>query len=199
MNKTELYSVICIIVCSIIALSTISYFLGTQDENVNLVPASEYINQANFIAKEWNNSSKCVVIIGAETDNTGLATIWRYSFVTSYSNGSTSDGLDVIFYSKGNYSVNERSPPSQVPITNWTIDSNEAVDIALTNNSIAQYLLKYSKASINKISFIGDLNVTDGCIVSIEWTDQGFIDNPHNARIWIDATSGKVIQVECDE
>ena len=149
------------------------------------------MEQANYLALEYSNTSKLVYIYSiGEIKEDGTAFKWRYTYA------NVSNGLEVIIDSNGDYQMNElESPPSTAQIVNCTLDSDEAIEIAYSNPTISNYLEKYPRADVVRIAFGARIN---NSVCSIEWTDSGFADDPHNARIWIDATTGEILDVEAD-
>ena len=83
----------------------------------------------------------------------------------------------------------------EYPITNWTIDSSLAYSIAESNSQIKTFLSKYDDAGVDSF-FLAYSNVSEIPTWWIYWHSPGFMDNPHNAHIIIDASTGEILEVE---
>jgi len=116
------------------------------------------------------------------------------SYAETFPMTNSTKGYDVIISYDGSYTTYERTyPPARDPLINWSIDSPKAVEIAKNNPTIHEYLSKYRGAIIESMAIGGNQTCSAW---TIEWTDQGFMDKPHNAKISIDANTGEVIYVE---
>lgn len=162
-----------------------------------VISAHEGLEKTNSIAKGWRQNATLVVIYSAgEVTSEGKATKWRYSYAELSMITNTTKGYDVILSSDGSFTTYEtKSPPTRYALSNWTIDSDEAIKIARENPTISTYLSTYKGATIESMA-IGANQTCSGW--TIEWSDQGFMDNPHSAKISIDANTGNVIYIESD-
>jgi hypothetical protein len=100
----------------------------------------------------------------------------------------------VFTYSNGNVKTIEslRSNFSKLPgvITNWTIDSDEAMEIAKKNQTISEYLSKCPDTSIFMELWS---NETYSCVWWIEFWCPFDGDNPYHAMMCIDGHTGQVL------
>lgn len=179
--------------------SIFSYYFHINDKTDG-INAMENIETVDELATQWNSTAKLYYIIGGgEIYEDGSCDFWFYEYVTQPPDVNDSVRLSIKVYSNGTIIQTEDNRPIIFnPLENWSIDSDSAVEIAKLNEEVSNYLSKYPGAKIDRIAFVGENTRTNGCLMNIEWTDPGFADDPHSARIWIDATNGEVIDVEAD-
>ena len=186
-SKTKI--IIASVIVIILIIASIGIYL--MNSGASGITAMEGREIADEVAIAHNNVSKLVYVHGiGEINSDGTAYKWRYTYANE------SNSLEVIIDSNGGYQMNElENPPSNAQIINWTLDSDKIIEIAYSNSIISQYLAEYRQVDLQSIAFAARLNSS---VCSIEWVDWGFMDDPHSARIWIDATNGEVIDVEAD-
>ena len=186
---------ILIIVVVIIVLFSTIYFLS-RDE-VGWITALEGNEIADQTALNWNSSAELVEIRSYSIDNNGYSVSWRYVYTSSSTPSNLVKGLEVLVFSNGSFNVNELpNPPSFIPISNWVIDSSEIVETAKENSAVSSYLSEYPNADISVMALVGQNESGLNCLWTIEWVDEGWLDNPHWTRIRLNGTTGEVVEVE---
>jgi hypothetical protein len=168
--------------------------LPIYSNNSRYISAMKDLEKANLIAKDWRQNATLIVVHSAdEVTSEGLAKKWRYSYAEAFSIKNSTKGYDVILSSDDSYTTYERKyPPGKSPLFNWTIDSREAVKIAKKNSIINSYLSTYKNAIIESMALGANQTF---CGWTIEWNDPGFMDDPHSAKISIDANTGMVLYI----
>jgi len=196
--RKESKIIIVVIIAITIVVATI--FLGRQMSSRGIT-ALERRDIADGLASTWNSSAILVNVMGMGNKySDGTCSEWGYSYSNNHPDINKSKGFFVTVYTNGSYVTGEvEHPPSPQSLHNWSVDSIESVSIAKSNPEISEFLSSYPNAKIERIVFIGEIIRSNGCLMNIQWSDPGFMDNPHSARIWIDATNGEVIDVEADD
>jgi len=194
-----------VLILAIITLISvpISYILLTKSTNGTntTITAREGLALANGVAHEWNNDSVLVYVRDYGSFFEGECTAWYYIYYSPSSgrainNWTTYSLLFVDVYYDNTYKTEEIQSSAEPPILNWTVDSDEAYSIAMKNKEIRAFMDEYPGACVDIFSLHGR---EDGNPVwNIEWVDWGFMDDPHWAKIQIDATTGEVFYVEAD-
>ncbi|MHA2277230.1 MAG: hypothetical protein ACXAC2_15760 [Candidatus Kariarchaeaceae archaeon] len=198
-KKKLIIHLISIVLIVIIILSIIISIdnLKNDDEEKGIT-AMEGKEIAENIAREWNRDAVLVYMRDAsEMINNGHYLKWRYKYWNNKTYNDTSC-IEIEIYSEKTviidytklYEQNER------PISNWKIDSNRAYDIAVDDAKIKEWLSEYDDEKVDGFSLYGSYdNTTNPCWV-IHWYSPGFMDDPHNAHIVIDATNGNILEVD---
>lgn len=202
-----------VILIIILLLTTLSGCIEINpDEDIKTITALEGKEKADKIANEWNEDS-ILVLVGSvgKGDDSGGRTAWYYSY---YSRPSTKVVDNVTKHQHVNIRVNSENEVSKEEfwsrkgedITNWTVDSDQAVEIAKQEPEIESYLDEYDDASLGMTLKMwdnlpnGEKNPNqDSATWSIGWEDMGGFDDPKHARVFVDAESGEVLYVEADE
>jgi len=157
------------------------------------ISAKEGEGLAHKIASEWHTNITLVFVQDvAQVDKDGRSEWWMYKYLW------LDDGSSCIEVSvsatrevKTRFTKYYREPP----IINWTIDSTDAMNIAKHNSHIRAFLSEYRDAIIESM-FLAHSHIDNKSIWSIYFHSSGMFDNPHNARIIIDAHTGEILEVE---
>ena len=189
----------------IITLLLISIIYIIPKENgteIETITAMEGKSIADTMAEEWHDDALLVAVGSMGSDSNGNSSKWYYKYI-SLSTNITEDNITkyerayVYVMSNGTTTVKTafvvRSAIGE-PILNWTIDSDDTVKIAKENSKIRDFLSKYNNAHIGLNLRMED-EYPNNAIWSIHWADQGWFDDPHNAHIVIDASTGEVVEV----
>ena len=164
------------------------YTLTHINPNLDVITAMEGKSEADNLAQKWNDSAVLVAVYGY-----GNSGEWRYSYSSNHASINLSTGFDVFICANGTNVTEEREhPPSPYPISNWNIDSINAIKIAQSNSEIKEWLNKYDNAKLQSIILTAN---ESSSAWGIAWSDAGFMDDPHTIAIGIDARTGEVIDV----
>jgi len=190
-------SKIIIVVTIVIIMIIASIIIGTKRSNKGIT-AMEGREIADNLANIWNSSAILVNVMGMGVQySDGTCSEWGYSYSSNHLDVNQSKGFLITVYVNGSYITGEvEHPPSPLSLQNWSIDSIEAVSIAKSNSEVSEFLQSYPNAKIERIVFIGENIQSNGCLMNIQWSYNAWIDDPHDIRIWIDATNGDIIDVE---
>jgi hypothetical protein len=171
---------------------------------VNVITAFEGYEITYKKSKEWHNDSMLMSIgsMGKHDEN-GKASKWYYEYYSPFTsieeNNVTKYEIIFIFinYKFELSNITDYLVIDEIgePIINWSIDSDQAVAIAKRDNKIKSFLSKYENSEIG-LNLRMEKKYSNNPIWSIGWSDQGWMDNPHNARIIIDAKYGNILKVE---
>ena len=199
--------ILIIITTMIMTLLLISISWAILKENgteIEIITAIEGRTFADDVAKKWHDDA-LLVDVGSMgmSDSSGRASKWSYKYISLSTtiideNITKYERAYVYVMSNGTITVKTAFRVKDEigePILNWTIDSDQAVEIAKENSEIKEYLSKYSKAQLGLNLRMED-EYPNNAIWSIGWADQGWFDDPHNAHIVIDAHTGEVLEVE---
>ena len=180
------------------------YYLTFCNEH-SVITAMEGRSISDKVAEEWHNDAVLVEvgqIGGGYDDDNGKDSHWYYKYISLSTNITEKnitkyERLYVYVMSSGITKNETAFHVREViggPIENWIIDSVQAVSIAKENPKIGEFLSKYKGAQLGL-----NLRMEDeypNAIWSIGWSHQGFMDDPHNANIVIDATNGEILEVD---
>ena len=122
----------------------------------------------------------------------GLADGWKYSYGYYDNNGDITHNVAIYVFSNNTVLIRNSSGVGYPggKITNWTIDSDEAYSIAMSDDRIKDFegTLRYMNLDY----------FDDKLTWYISWGKSGFLDDPKWANIEIDATTGEVLYVDVD-
>lgn len=187
------------IVCLVIVIVVVGVFaftyLQNQTEPINYFTAMEGKECADTYATDTNITAVLYSVRAVgEINNDGESTQWRYIYGNYSSEGEYITGFEIVVNSNGSRVFCEiERPITNNYISNWTIDSPEALEIAKENPEIKQWLNKYDAAKLETIVVTAG---NESSIWYILWSDSGVIDDPHSAVIKLDANTGEVLYVE---
>ena len=190
-----------ILIFSIIAMLGLgsAIFIHILNTNSKGITAMEGKSAADEIALRWNSSA---IFVGmgncGQIDEEGKCTCWIYQYQNKMDGNGTYRLNIKIYYNRENKTeiLWLNAPTSTARIKNWTIDSDEAYSIAMKNEKIKAYMDRYANAGVDIFSLTG--SQSGNPVWEIAWVDWGFMDDPHWAKIQIDATTGEVLYVEAD-
>jgi len=172
----------------------------SNDNIVETAPEKEYFSLADGIAKNWSHKYHVInvrVSIEKSTKN-------EPDVIYTYTNTSVGEipvyCLEISIYEGGRYDTREYrwySPNGEdKPLGNWSVDSKEAYEIMINNDKIKAFMDAYPNSKIDGGLMLSNVSGTPTWY--IEMVDWGFMDDPHWAKIQIDATTGEVLYVEAD-
>jgi len=147
--------------------------------------------------------------IWGSANNDGYGKRWHCSFSVP-KNHTHRIGFDYTVYGDESIElINKRTYPKTNgnPIENWTIDSDEAVEIAKQEPEIESYLDEYPRASLGmtlkmweRLPDGRESPNQDSATWSIGWEYMGgMFEDPAHARVFINANTGEVLYVDGDE
>jgi len=168
------------------------------------ITAKTAFERAREIAIKWNSTAQLdieVTPIGSPANTSdGRCEGWHFIFsalisptmygilyISVYGNGRVytySDTANITSYSW-----------VSSPIYNWTIDSDEALQIATHNDTIQQFLSNIPEAKIEIMELSMMPKLSDNAVWHINWFFSGILDSPCVAEIMIDAWTGKILRV----
>lgn len=198
-------------IITVIVLSSIlftSMFLGCLDNkknNTQKITAKNAfnlsLNKANQSIEENPTKTRIGQIWGGGINGDGKASVWHCSF----SIVKNSTHLNYFYYKVyGNKSLDliekeVRNISGGNPLKNWTLDSDEAMDVAKENPKISEYLNEYDDAEVDhmQLDMWGEYSKDDAVWI-ISWMYNAGLDNPKNARAIINAHTGEVLYAEAD-
>ena len=183
-----------ILVVFVVVVSALMYYQTEHGEDKNGITAMEAKAIADDVSLNWSKDATLVYVHGTrESQDNGKYMAWGFTYARSV-NSNISIGIHV--FSNGSTYEEIRTRYSfQYAIYNWTVDSDKAYSIALKNENIKAFLGKYPDAEVESFSLSSSGNSSHP-VWKIEWVDWGFWDDPHWAKIQIDATSGEVLYAE---
>jgi len=203
LNEIKRMKIVLLVV--IIAVVILSLFVHDQiGNNVNneFITAMEGKAIADEIALNWSaNASFRGVRKAGEMNNDGTFSSWYYNYWT-FTNASWGTVLEIQVFAAGTYEMEEIGTgllinDSVNEIKNWTIDSNEAYEIALSEPSINSFMA-HNPLLDGFFLATPDTNLTTS-VWHIEWFYDAGFDDPKWAEIKIDANTGEVLYVEVDD
>ena len=188
-----------IVLASIIVLIILlgAFYFSISTKTIHRISALDAKKIADNKALEIDKNLRAYSVVGiGKYSDTGECEGWMFKY---RSDSNSSKRVVIKVWWNGNTESYEDNFSTVASfITNWTIDSTEAVKIAKSVEDVDAYLSKYRNALIERIAIVGENNRTDGCMINIQWIDWGVMDDPHWAKIQIDATTGEVLYVEAD-
>ncbi len=193
-SKTKIIIASAIIIIIVIASIGI-YLMGGGAGGITAMEGREI---ADDLASTWNSSAILVNVMGMGSKHSdGTCSEWGYSYSSNYPDINISKGYLVTVYADSSYITGEvEHPPSPQSLQNWSVDSTEATSIAKSNSEVSEFLSNYPNAKIERIVFVGNNIRSNGCLMNIQWSYNAWIDEPHNIRVWIDATNGEIVDIE---
>lgn len=188
------------LVVIVIVVASIGYYL-IKDAGVEGITAMEGKIIGDNLAKTWHDDAILVQVGSMDSEhNSGFSEAWIYTYnspSTEHMDGNFSlfEMVQIIVYANQTTHISYwPNGGEMIPITNWTIDSTHAYEIALDNQDISDFLHKYPSADPGSSLWVR-MDYPDCPSWHICWQDWGFIDDPHNAEIYIDANTGEVLYV----
>lgn len=172
----------------IIIIATIGVFILSQNKFSNEIKASEGNVIAEQLALNWSDNATLVHITGKPQE----AFAFRYWDTTN----NAINCMEVTVYAnKTTQTRLTRCLHDEYPISNWTIDSDEAYNIAMNNDKIKSFM-RHNPA-LDSFS-LASPTTTGNSVWYIHWAYNASIDDPKWAQIQIDANTGEVLYVEAD-
>jgi len=210
-RKTKIISIIVVAIIIIASTGILAkhYFFSEISAMEGKAKADE---RANLLLP---NSSLYALGNHGALHNNGKSTAWEYRYFT------LEDDLYkmVMIYVHGNGNVDnsiigefplDSVYNDYVPIVNWTMDSPEAIDLALQNDTIMQFLREYPNSlesmGLGVISSIPDntnysvgITLTQPTLIwGIGWQHLGSHENYHYAQLKINEENGEYLYVQAD-
>ncbi len=171
-------------------------FIYFQDSAHEGITAMDAKNITYNSAKIWHPNAVVVHMRSGYLYSSGRAPYWFVAYAKPTIIGASTEFVEYkvdaegtitgVWHSSGKYR-------GQSLETNWTIDSDEAYEIAISNYKIKKFLRKYDDAFVSSATLGGTSNRS---VWVISWRSWGIFDNPHSARIEIDASTGEVLHVD---
>lgn len=149
---------------------------------------------ADEIADNWTENP-ILLTAGSRIDENKII-MWFFKFWDG--TNKTNNCMSITVFIDKTYHTNHTRFKYQFeyPINNWTIDSDKAYSIAIDNSKIKDFFKEYSDAHFWEIQLEGiDPNGVESATWYLYWMSAGFMDNPHNIHIAINAENGEVIDV----
>lgn len=182
---------------------SVSLCISKKNNYSDGITAKEGYSKALEEALKWNQSAKLIQIRKNSQVINGKASQWRYNFGV---NNDKNNSIDIIVCVNGTVFSPRiyRVGPNYYFIENWTIDSDEAYNIAMSNPTIKTYLNKYG-SDVHIYSFILGTHKAPGelynkTVWGIEWYGDVTGDEDYKgAEIDIDAITGEVLYVKADK
>jgi len=147
--------------------------------------------------------------IWGSANNDGYGKRWHCSFSIP-KNHTHRIGFDYTIYEDESIElINKKT--SQInngnPIENWTIDSDEAVEIAKQESQIESYLDEYPRAGLRMDLMMWERRLPDGrenpnrdsatWVIGWEYMG-GMFEDPAHAQVFINANTGEVLYADAD-
>jgi len=170
-------------------IAAMGVFLLQNDNISNEITAKEGYTIAEQHAKNWSYNATLIYVTG----NSQESFIFRFWDLTN----NTINCLEIKVYT--NKSITTRFTKSlhdEYPISNWTLDSDEAYKIAMNDAEIESFM-KHNPMLDS--FFLASPTSSGDSIWYIYWAYNAGIDDPKWAQIQIDATTGEVLYVEVDD
>ena len=185
-----------VVIIIIIIISSISAFFMV-DFSITRISAFEGRAVADRLAKEWNQEAILRAIDsgpGLETD--GKAISWEYRYIITFANGTLEECRIKV---KNDLSTEQRIihlsyAGDYHPLVNFTLDSTNAMHIAIENQTINKFIDDYSYWNINMWLKMDNSTPT--------WTinlDASVMTNYYYADIDINAINGETISLDTTE
>jgi len=197
-SKTK-YILVALVVIVIVTASIGFYLIKDGASDIQPVSALDKIDFANQIATDWKSDSILYAVCMQEQNNNGEITAWRYEYYSPSTANIVNNNHTiytcgkVYLFSNGTHIIKSFNSSNIYPIDNWTIDSDDAYDIAMENSEITSFLHHEPCPFLFQLS-----NDSVRSIWQIEWCYDAGFDDPKWAEIHIDANTGEVLYVEAD-
>ena len=183
-SKSKLIIVSVIVIILVIASIGI-YLIGGGASGITAMEGREIAEQ---LALNWSDNATLVYVTG----DPHQAIAYRYWNLTN----NTINCLEVTVYTnKVTETRYTRCLHDEYPICNWTIDSDEAYEIAMDNENINSFMAHYP--TLDSFS-LATPRLDNNSVWYIYWCYNAGFDDPKWAQIQIDATTGEVLYVEAD-
>ena len=200
--KLSNYWIPAVLIITLIIVIAGSYYFWNYDEKIT---ALEGLDIANNAAKEWNQNASLVSMGSiAELNADGRTNSWVYSYLVNI-DGNLWECRIVV---NNDLSIEQNMFQSTglidfPPLANLSLDSTVAMEIALENETINNFIDAYGNClagmgvSMKDTVFDGWTN-TSYPIWKIAWDYQSFNENYHRANIFINGNTGEILYVEAD-
>lgn len=188
-RQPHLLIIIPVIIIIVSAMFYVVFFNEASEEGVT---AMEGLDIAKPIAYDWNNQSELLCVNTITGDMEGKAVVkWRYIFADI----NQSQELSVYVFPDGSTEFENCLSYLEGTIINWTIDSDEAINISKEIDEIDYFLTKY--ADERHIEHVNLQLYVDEDVLTwhVEWSVL-IDDNNFWATVHVDATTGEVLYVK---
>jgi len=188
-SKTKLIIVSVIVI--ILVISSIGiYLMGGGASGITAMEGREI---ADEIALNWS-ANATLTRIQKGADMYGNFNGWGYSYFDEPIITNSTKCANIGIKTNGTTSIRISTVlGDRQPMGMWSIDSDVAYEIAKDNSAIKSFLLHRPVLDTFSLG-----NSTGTPTWYIEWGYNAWIDDPHWARIEIDANTGEVLFVEAD-
>ena len=183
-SKTKI--IIASVIVIIIVIASIGiYLIGGGASGITAMEGREIAEQ---LALNWSDNATLVHVTG----NPQQAFAFRYWDLTN----NAINCLEVTVYTDKTAETRlTRCLHDEYPISNWTIDSDDAYKTAMDNEEIKSFM--QHNPTLDSFSLASPIS-SNGSIWYIYWAYNAGIDDPKWAQIHIDATTGEVLYVDAD-
>lgn len=186
-----------IILISLITIFIVIASLGVYlvEDGVNGITALEGKEIADELAHEWSQDAILYAINeGSLMVGEGYFQIWGYYYFDSPNVTTATECLGITVESNGDTFIFHNSTIDKtIPISDISLDSDDAYDIAKNNLEIDTYL--ESNPSVELFSLDSSTGIP---IWTIEFVEASLVDHARWALIQIDANTGEIIFIEVD-
>lgn len=203
MRQPHLLIIISVVIIIIGALFYVAFLGGTGESGITAMEGKEIASQK---ALNWTENATLFHIRKAsEMVSDGSFSKWIFTYCDSQNISPSTKYIEIeVCYNNSNAIIDEdviglSTPPFSKPISNWTIDSDEAYEIGKDNETIQLFLSNYEPI-VDAFSLRIDMD-TNKTVWSIHWEDTSSassFENYNRADIEIDASTGEVLYVEAD-
>ena len=181
-------------VIAFLIILSVLFTLNIRNNSNGITAMEGLVIAENRVSEEYEGVLLVAARSFASVDSSGHCDKWLYY----YRNANQTLEVQCIVSKNGSIELIEDFLPGPYlsPLTNWTIDSDKSVELAVNDSSIKAYLNQYNNARIESIYFTAGMENNTTTFCWIEWSDSGFMDDPHSAVIKLDANTGEVLYVD---
>lgn len=190
------------VLSSLLMFALVSSGCFQSESDKNRITAQEGFEKAKDLSDSQNEKAVLESVACLDSPKKGgKSPRWSFDYIAPLENG-TYVTSDIIINGdlKGEVSIGgyvNKSKRTPKPLLNWTIDSDEAYDIAKENQKISGYLDEYDDAEVDQMQLdMWEEYSKDDAIWIIKWRSGGL--GPRWAEIVINAHTGDVLHVEAD-
>ena len=198
--------VIIITIVIVLIIVSVGIYALTQTNDAEGMSAQEAKNISDNIVQNINitlplyrisaTGSMYNAYPNGEIDDSGNSSIWSFTYCKTNETTHVVELFEIFVFSNGssravceNYSG---AYFNVTPVNNWSIDSNEAFEIAKNNEAVKEFRSTYSGEYINVFALYWD----EECqreVWKLTWRYEGPLDNIEQVTILIDANTGNIL------
>ena len=200
MDKRAIISIIC---AAVLVVATGAYFTLRSEPELNGITAMDGYELVKSLIEESYGNSTIVLFTANALNNAnisnGMSEGWQYIFEVEQQvnykvfviNVFSNMAYEIIHTGSSTLPLDQWGAYS--PINNWSLDSDEAYEIALSNEEVNNYMVNNPKGEFIRLE-----SVHTHPVWKIGWIYYFSVNSPKYAEVHISAETGEIVYLDVD-